>query len=141
MDPDVTLIIPEVNEEALADYKKKNIIANPNCSTAQLLVALKPLHDINKIKRVVVSTYQSVSGAGKDGMDELFNQSRKFFANDVLDNVKFTKRIAYNVIQHIDKFMDDSYTKEELKMKQETCPSYTYPSPRDQRGSRFPSSA
>ena len=120
MDPDVPLIIPEVNEEALADYKKKNIIANPNCSTAQLLVALKPLHDINKIKRVVVSTYQSVSGAGKDGMDELFNQSRKFFANDVLDNVKFTKRIAFNVIPHIDKFMDDGYTKEELKMKQET---------------------
>ncbi|MBL6862075.1 MAG: aspartate-semialdehyde dehydrogenase [Pelagibacterales bacterium] len=119
MDPDVPLIVPEVNADALSGYKKKNIIANPNCSTAQLLVALKPLHDINTIKRVIVSTYQSVSGAGKEGMDELFNQSRKFFANDVLDNVKFTKRIAFNVIPHIDKFMDDGYTKEELKMQQE----------------------
>ena len=119
MDPEVPLIVPEVNAEAISSFKHKNIIANPNCSTAQLVVALKPLHDKNKIKSIIVSTYQSVSGAGKEGMDELFNQSRKFFANDVLDNVKFTKRIAFNVIPHIDKFMDDGYTKEELKMKQE----------------------
>ena len=119
MDPEVPLIVPEVNAEAISSFKHKNIIANPNCSTAQLVVALKPLHDKNKIKSIIVSTYQSVSGAGKEGMDELFNQSRKFFANDVVDNVKFTKRIAFNVIPHIDKFMDDGYTKEELKMKQE----------------------
>ena len=117
MDPEVPLIVPEVNAEAISSFKHKNIIANPNCSTAQLVLALKPLHDKNKIKSIIVSTYQSVSGAGKEGMDELFNQSRKFFANDVLDNVKFTKRIAFNVIPHIDKFMDDGYTKEELKMK------------------------
>ena len=110
MDPEVPLIVPEVNAEAISSFKHKNIIANPNCSTAQLVVALKPLHDKNKIKSIIVSTYQSVSGAGKEGMDELFNQSRKFFANDVLDNVKFTKRIAFNVIPHIDKFMDDGYT-------------------------------
>ena len=120
MDPEVPLIVPEVNAEAISSFKHKNIIANPNCSTAQLVVALKPLHDKNKIKSIIVSTYQSVSGAGKEGMDELFNQSRKFFANDVLDNVKFTKRIAFNVIPHIDKFMDDGYTKEELKMINET---------------------
>ena len=119
MDPEVPLIVPEVNAEAISSFKHKNIIANPNCSTAQLVVALKPLHDKNKIKSIIVSTYQSVSGAGTEEMDELFNQSRKFFANDVLDNVKFTKRIAFNVIPHIDKFMDDGYTKEELKMKQE----------------------
>ncbi len=120
MDPDVPLIVPEVNPEAIDDFKKKNIIANPNCSTAQMVVALKPLHDAATIKRVVVSTYQSVSGAGKQGMDELFEQSRAIFVNDPVEPRKFTKQIAFNVIPHIDVFMDDGSTKEEWKMVVET---------------------
>jgi aspartate-semialdehyde dehydrogenase len=120
MDPDVPLIVPEVNSDALADYRKKNIIANPNCSTAQMVVALKPLHDAAKIKRVVVSTYQSVSGAGKSGMDELFEQSRNIFVGDASEPKFFTKQIAFNVIPHIDSFLDDGSTKEEWKMVVET---------------------
>src|SRR5919107_2847732 len=120
MDPDVPLIVPEVNAEALAGYARKNIIANPNCSTAQLVVALKPLHDHAKIKRVVVSTYQSVSGAGKDAMDELFNQTRAVFVADSIEAKKFPKRIAFNVIPHIDVLMEDGSTKEEWKMMVET---------------------
>jgi len=120
MDPDVPLIVPEVNPEALAGYTKKNIIANPNCSTAQMVVALKPLHDAAGIRRVVVSTYQSVSGAGKDAMDELFTQTRAIFVNDSIDEGKFTKQIAFNVIPHIDDFMEDGQTKEEWKMTVET---------------------
>ena len=120
MDPDVPLIVPEVNPDAIDGYKRKNIIANPNCSTAQLVVALKPLHDVAKIKRVVVSTYQSVSGAGKVGMDELFEQSRNIFVGDPAVPHKFTKQIAFNVIPHIDVFLDDGYTKEEWKMVVET---------------------
>ena len=120
MDPDVPLIVPEVNPEALKDYSKKNIIANPNCSTAQLVMALKPLHDLGKIKRVVVSTYQSVSGAGKAAMDELFDQSRKIFSNDFVDSINFTKRMAFNVIPHIDEFTEDGDTKEEVKIVNET---------------------
>ncbi|MDH6269924.1 aspartate-semialdehyde dehydrogenase [Rhizobium sp. SG_E_25_P2] len=119
-DSEVPLIVPEVNPDAIAGFRKKNIIANPNCSTAQLVVALKPLHDRAKIKRVVVSTYQSVSGAGKDGMDELFNQTRAVFVADPIENKKFTKRIAFNVIPHIDVFMEDGYTKEEWKVLAET---------------------
>ena len=122
MDPDVPLVVPEVNREAIAGYKNKGIIANPNCSTIQMLVALKPLHDIAKIKRVVVATYQSVSGGGKDAMDELFNQTRGIFVNEPVEKTKkkFTKQIAFNVIPHIDKFMDDGSTKEEWKMVVET---------------------
>ena len=120
MDPDVPLIVPEVNPEAIDGYKKRNIIANPNCSTAQMVVALKPLHDAAKIKRVVVSTYQSVSGAGKGGMDELFEQSRAIFVGDPKKNHVFTKQIAFNVIPHIDVFLDDGSTKEEWKMVVET---------------------
>jgi len=120
MDPDVPLIVPEVNAEAIAGYTRKNIIANPNCSTAQLVVALKPLHDFAKIKRVVVATYQSVSGAGKQGMDELFEQSRNIFVGDSNEPKKFTKQIAFNVIPHIDSFLDDGSTKEEWKMVVET---------------------
>ena len=120
MDPDVPLIIPEVNPEALEDYRNKNIIANPNCSTIQMLVALKPLHDLSIIKRVVVSTYQSVSGAGKLAMDELWNQTRKMFFNETVEVKNFTKKIAFNVIPHIDKFLDDGSTKEEQKMANET---------------------
>src|ERR1700750_985851 len=120
MDPDVPLIVPEVNADATAGFTKKNIIANPNCSTAQLVVALKPLHDKATIKRVVVSTYQSVSGAGKDGMDELFSQTKAVYANDELIAKKFPKRIAFNVIPHIDVFMEDGYTKEEWKMMMES---------------------
>ncbi|KLI64077.1 aspartate-semialdehyde dehydrogenase [Aurantiacibacter marinus] len=120
MDPDVPLIVPEVNPDAIDGYKKRNIIANPNCSTAQLVVALKPLHDFAKIKRVIVSTYQSVSGAGKEGMDELFEQSRAIFVGDRVEPRKFTKQIAFNVIPHIDEFMDDGSTKEEWKMMVET---------------------
>ena len=120
MDPDVPLIVPEVNADAAKDFAKKNIIANPNCSTAQLVVALKPLHDKATIKRVVVSTYQSVSGAGKDAMDELFSQTKAVYTNDELINKKFPKRIAFNVIPHIDVFMEDGYTKEEWKMMAET---------------------
>ena len=119
-DAEVPLIVPEVNPDAIEGFRKKNIIANPNCSTAQLVVALKPLHDVAKIKRVVVSTYQSVSGAGKEGMDELFEQSRAVFVADPVTAKKFTKRIAFNVIPHIDVFMEDGYTKEEWKMVAET---------------------
>jgi aspartate-semialdehyde dehydrogenase len=120
-DPDVPLVVPEVNAEAVDGYAKKNIIANPNCSTAQMVVALKPLHDRAKIKRVVVSTYQSVSGAGKDGMDELWNQTKGMYVpGQERDPEKFTKQIAFNVIPHIDKFMDDGSTKEEWKMVAET---------------------
>jgi aspartate-semialdehyde dehydrogenase len=120
MDPDVPLIVPEVNPDAIAGYRKKNIIANPNCSTAQLVVALKPLHDVATIKRVVVATYQSVSGAGKRGMDELFEQSRNIFVGDQNEPVHFTKQIAFNVIPHIDSFLEDGSTKEEWKMVVET---------------------
>ena len=120
MDPDVPLIVPEVNPDAIDGYKAKNIIANPNCSTAQMVVALKPIHDAAKITRVVVSTYQSVSGAGKAGMDELFEQSRNIFVGDSAEPKKFTKQIAFNVIPHIDSFLDDGSTKEEWKMVVET---------------------
>jgi aspartate-semialdehyde dehydrogenase len=120
MDPDVPLVVPEVNPQAIAGYKKRGIIANPNCSTIQMVVALKPLHDLAKIKRVVVSTYQSVSGAGKEGMDELFNQTRAIYMNGAIERKKFTKQIAFNLIPHIDVFMDDGYTKEEWKMAVET---------------------
>jgi aspartate-semialdehyde dehydrogenase len=115
MDRDVPLVVPEVNAAAL-DGIKKGIIANPNCSTAQLVVALKPLHDVAKIKRLVVSTYQSVSGAGKEAMDELFRQTRAVFVADPIETVKFTKQIAFNVIPHIADFIDSGYTKEEFKM-------------------------
>jgi len=111
MDPDVPLIVPEVNADAVAGFSKRNIIANPNCSTAQLVVALKPLHDKAKITRVVVATYQSVSGAGKDAMEELFSQTKAVYQIDEIAPKKFTKRIAFNVIPHIDVFMDDGYTK------------------------------
>ena len=120
MDPDVPLIVPEVNPEAIATYVRKNIIANPNCSTAQMVVALKPLHDAATIVRIVVATYQSVSGAGKAGMDELFEQSRNIFVGDPAEPHKFTKQIAFNVIPHIDDFLDDGSTKEEWKMVVET---------------------
>ena len=120
MDPDVPLIVPEVNADAVAGFRKKNIIANPNCSTAQLVVALKPLHDAAVIKRVVVSTYQSTSGAGKAAMDELFNQTKGIYVNDTPTPEEFTKQIAFNVIPHIDVFMEDGFTKEEWKMVAET---------------------
>src|SRR3569623_440004 len=120
MDPDVPLIVPEVTPDAIDGYTKKNIIANPNCSTAQLVVAMKPLHEAATIKRVVVSTYQSVSGAGKEGMDELFSQSKSVYTNDELVAKKFPKRIAFNLIPQIDVFMEDGYTKEERKMVAET---------------------
>ena len=120
MDPDVPLIVPEVNADAIGGYRAKNIVANPNCSTAQMVVALKPLHDAARIKRVVVATYQSVSGAGKQGMDELFEQSRNIFVGDPAEPRKFTKQIAFNVIPHIDSFLDDGSTKEEWKMVVET---------------------
>ncbi len=119
-DIDVPLIVPEVNADAVEGLGKKNIIANPNCSTAQLVVALKPLHDRAKIKRVVVATYQSVSGAGKEAMDELFEQTRAVFVADTIEPKKFTKRIAFNVIPHIDVFMEDGSTREEWKMMAET---------------------
>ncbi|QDZ01811.1 aspartate-semialdehyde dehydrogenase [Nitratireductor mangrovi] len=115
-DAEVPLIVPEVNPNAVDGFTKKNIIANPNCSTAQLVVALKPLHDAAGIKRVVVATYQSVSGAGKEGMDELFEQTRAVFVADPVEAKKFTKRIAFNVIPHCDVFMEDGSTKEEWKM-------------------------
>ncbi|MCI4665570.1 MAG: aspartate-semialdehyde dehydrogenase [Neomegalonema sp.] len=118
--PDVPLIVPEVNPDAVEQYAKRHIIANPNCSTAQMVVALKPLHDRAKIKRVVVSTYQSVSGAGKEGMDELWTQTKGIFVNDEPTPTKFTKQIAFNVIPHIDVFLDDGSTKEEWKMVAET---------------------
>lgn len=120
MDPDVPLVVPEVNPQAIAQFSRKGIIANPNCSTIQLVVALRPLHALAKIRRVVVSTYQSVSGGGKEAMDELFNQTRAIFVNDPIVKEKFTKQIAFNVIPHIDSFMDDGSTKEEWKMMVET---------------------
>ncbi len=120
MDPDVPLVVPEVNPDAIDGYTKRNIIANPNCSTAQMVVALKPLHDEAKITRVVVATYQSVSGAGKSGMDELFSQTRDIFVGDKGEPSTFTKQIAFNVIPHIDSFLDDGSTKEEWKMVAET---------------------
>jgi aspartate-semialdehyde dehydrogenase len=119
-DPDVPLIVPEVNAGAVEGFRKKNIIANPNCSTAQLVVALKPLHEKATIRRVVVATYQSVSGAGKDAMDELFNQTKSVFVADPIEAKKFPKRIAFNVIPHIDVFMEDGMTREEWKMMVET---------------------
>jgi aspartate-semialdehyde dehydrogenase len=119
-DSDVPLIVPEVNADAITGFTRRNIIANPNCSTAQLVVALKPLHERAKIRRVVVATYQSVSGAGKDAMDELFTQTRAVFVSDPIEAKKFTKRIAFNVIPHIDVFLDDGYTREEWKMVAET---------------------
>ncbi len=122
MNPDVPLIVPEVNPDAIDGYKRKLIIANPNCSTAQMVVALKPLHDAATIRRVVVATYQSTSGAGKAGMDELFEQTRAVFmpSGEMREPVKFTKQIAFNVIPHIDSFLDDGSTKEEWKMVVET---------------------
>ncbi len=120
MDPDVPLVVPEVNPDAIAHYEKRGIIANPNCSTIQMVVALKPLHDLATIKRVVVSTYQSVSGAGHAAMDELFTQTRGIYVNEAPKPERFTKQIAFNVIPHIDVFMDDGATKEEWKMAVET---------------------
>src|SRR6202045_4540307 len=120
MDPDVPLVVPEVNPQALRNFAKRNIIANPNCSTIQMVVALKPLHDQFRIKRVVVATYQSVSGAGKEGMDELFNHTKSSFVHEQSPPEQFTKEIAFNCIPHIDKFMDDGATKEEWKMMVET---------------------
>jgi aspartate-semialdehyde dehydrogenase len=119
-DIDVPLIVPEVNADAIVGFRNRGIIANPNCSTAQLVVALKPLHDHAKIKRVVVATYQSVSGAGKDAMDELFSQSKAVFTLGEVATKHFPKRIAFNVIPHIDEVMEDGYTKEEWKMLVET---------------------
>jgi aspartate-semialdehyde dehydrogenase len=120
MDPDVPLVVPEVNAAAVAGFRKKGIIANPNCSTIQLVVALKPLHDKATIKRVVVATYQSVSGAGKDGMDELDRQTKAVYSLQDLEEKKFPKRIAFNLIPQIDVFMEDGFTKEEWKMMMET---------------------
>ena len=120
MDPDVPLVVPEVNREAIGGYTKKGIIANPNCSTIQMVVALKPLHDLVPIRRVVVSTYQSVSGSGKEGMDELFEQTRNIYMNQPVEPRKYTKQIAFNTIPHIDVFMEDGATKEEWKMTVET---------------------
>ena len=120
MDPDVPLIVPEVNAAAVEGFRKKNIIANPNCSTAQLVVALKPLHDKARIKRVVVATYQSVSGSGKEAMDELFSQTRAIYVTDPIEPKKYPKRIAFNVIPQCDAFMEDGFTKEEWKMVVET---------------------
>jgi len=120
MDPDVPLVVPEVNPHAIAGYAKRHIIANPNCSTIQMVVALKPLHDLARIKRVVVATYQSTSGAGKAGMDELFEQTRGIYVNERQEPRKFSKQIAFNVIPHIDAFMEDGSTKEEWKMVVET---------------------
>ncbi|MBU6449133.1 MAG: aspartate-semialdehyde dehydrogenase [Rhodospirillales bacterium] len=120
MDPDVPLVVPEVNPQDVAKFHKKNIIANPNCSTIQMVVALKPLHDRFKIKRVVVSTYQSVSGAGKEGMDELYQNTKVSFVNQAANPQVFQKDIAFNVIPQIDVFMDDGFTKEEWKMAVET---------------------
>jgi aspartate-semialdehyde dehydrogenase len=117
---DIPLIVPEVNADAITGFGKRRIIANPNCSTAQLVVALKPLHDKARIKRVVVATYQSVSGAGKDAMDELFSQTKAVFTLGDIEAKKFTKRIAFNLIPHIDVFMEDGFTKEEWKMVAET---------------------
>jgi aspartate-semialdehyde dehydrogenase len=120
MEPDVPLVVPEVNAHAIKGYTKRNIIANPNCSTIQMVVALKPLHDLARIKRVVVATYQSVSGAGKEAMDELFEQTRGIYVGDQPERTKFTKQIAFNVIPYIDAFREDGSTKEEWKMAVET---------------------
>ena len=120
MEKDIPLVVPEVNPQDIANYKTKGIISNPNCSTIQMLVALKPLHDAAKIKRVVVSSYQSVSGAGKEGMDELYEQTKKKFVYDDVEPKKFSKQIAFNVIPHIDVFMEDGSTKEEWKVVNET---------------------
>ena len=120
MDQEIPLIVPEVNADDIVQCKNKNTIANPNCSTAQLVVALKPLHDLLSIERVVVSTYQSVSGAGKDPMNELTNQTKQFLNKEKIIPENFTKQIAFNVIPHIDEFVDEGYTKEELKMANET---------------------
>src|SRR5579864_2456824 len=120
MEPDVPLVVPEVNPQAIAQYEKRGIIANPNCSTIQMVVALKPLHDLARIKRVVVATYQSVSGAGRAAMDELFSQTRAIYVNDPIKPEELTKQIAFNVIPHIDVFMDDGSTREEWKMAVET---------------------
>jgi aspartate-semialdehyde dehydrogenase len=119
-DPDVPLIVPEVNPDAVMDFKRKGIVANPNCSTIQLVVALKPLHDIATIKRVVVSTYQSVSGSGKEAMDELWRQTRGLFVNDAVEMKVYPKQIAFNVIPHCGDFMDDGFTAEEWKLTTET---------------------
>jgi aspartate-semialdehyde dehydrogenase len=120
MEPDVPLVVPEVNPHALKGFRKRNIIANPNCSTIQMVVALKPLHDLATIKRVSVATYQSVSGAGKEAMDELYAQTKGTFVNDAVTPEQFTKPIAFNCIPQIDRFMDDGSTKEEWKMVVET---------------------
>jgi aspartate-semialdehyde dehydrogenase len=120
MEHDIPLVVPEVNPQALAKFSRRNIIANPNCSTIQLVVALKPLHDQFRIKRVVVSTYQSVSGAGKEGMDELYSHTKSVFVHESSPAQQFTKEIAFNCIPHIDKFLDDGSTKEEWKMVVET---------------------
>jgi aspartate-semialdehyde dehydrogenase len=120
MEPDVPLVVPEVNPQALRHFSRRNIIANPNCSTMQMVVALKPLHDISRVRRVVVATYQSVSGAGKEAMDELFNQTRAVYVNDPATPEQFTKPIAFNCIPHIDRFLEDGSTKEEWKMAAET---------------------
>ena len=120
MHPQVPLVVPEVNPDAVEDFHKKNIVANPNCSTAQLVVALKPLHDVSRIRRVVVSTYQSVSGSGKAGMDELWEQAKGVFVLGAPEPKFYPKQIAFNVIPHIDVFLDDGFTKEEWKMAAET---------------------
>lgn len=120
MDPDVPLVVPEVNPEDISGYRKKNIIANPNCSTIQMVVALKPIHDAFRIKRVVVSTYQSVSGAGKEAMEELSGQTRSIFTMKRIEKKVFPHQIAFNCIPHIDEFLDNGYTKEEMKMANET---------------------
>jgi aspartate-semialdehyde dehydrogenase len=120
MDPDVPLVVPEVNPDAIAGYERRHIIANPNCSTIQMVVALKPLHELARIRRVVVATYQSVSGSGKGAMDELFNQTRGVYMNEPVRPEIFSKRIAFNAIPHIDVFMEDGFTKEEWKMAAET---------------------
>jgi aspartate-semialdehyde dehydrogenase len=120
MEPDIPLVVPEVNREALAGFTNRNIIANPNCSTIQMVVALKPLHDIARIKRVVVATYQAAGGAGKAGMDELYYQTKGIYQMEDVEPKKFPKQIAFNVIPHIDVFMEDGSTKEEWKMVQET---------------------
>ncbi len=120
MDPDVPLVVPEVNPQALARFKKRRIIANPNCSTIQMVVALKPLHDLARVKRVVVSTYQAVSGAGREAMDELWSQTRGVYVNETPPSEQFTKQIAFNCIPHIDNFLGDGSTREEKKMAEET---------------------
>ncbi|WP_029010590.1 aspartate-semialdehyde dehydrogenase [Azospirillum halopraeferens] len=120
MDPDVPLVVPEVNPQALAGFRRKRIVANPNCSTIQMVMALKPLHDLATVRRVVVATYQSVSGAGKEAMDELFNQTRAIYVNDPVTPTVFPKQIAFNAIPQIDRFMEDGSTREEWKMMVET---------------------